>query len=608
VIDFAMLREPVRATRQLGAADYARIARELKAAGSVEGLQSLRLGVLSSSSMQFVEPPLVVEGALRRLHLCTYFGPFGQFEQQVSNGDSALHAFAPHAVLLFMRPEDLDPDFVHRYHSGDRARSVLQATIDRLAGCVEAFRQISSAPVLVANFATPWILPLGPFDASVGNSLTYALAEANRDLHTRLAAYPDCVVWDYAGLVRESGAAGWCDPRMWALARVPVASDRQPALARHLARCLAGLAFPPAKCLVLDLDNTLWGGVIGDDGLEGIQLGDDYPGNVFKAFQRAVLGLADRGVLLAVVSKNYPAVVEQALREHPEMLIRPEHLSAIRVNWSPKSENLREIAAELNIGVDALVHFDDSPVERAEIAANVPEVRLVDVPADPLGYERALHDCGYFDTTTISQEDRQRVEMYRAQNARNDVRASARTVEEFLTGLEMVAETGSVDQTNLGRVAQLVGKTNQFNLTTRRHSQADISRMCSDPDYATVYVRLHDRFGDLGLIGVGLVACQGPDAIIDTLVMSCRAMGRQVEVALVWELAEIARSRGCRKLIGDYFTTPRNGIVSDLYSTLGFSRLGPLENGGERFVLDLAESRVEWPASIRRSVPLSNPR
>lgn len=587
-------------SRGLSAAEYARIAREISSMADSSPLKTLRLSVLSSCSMQFMQPALVVEGARRGLHVKAYYGPFGQFEQVLSDPGSELHAFDSHALLLFMRPEDLDPDFIHRYAANDRGRDILQSTIDRLIASVDSFRQRSNAPVLVANFATPAHLPLGPFDANATDSLTHALAEANLALGKALSRYASAIIWDYAGLVRDSGGSSWTDPRMWAIARVPVASDRQPVLARHLARSLAALTFTPAKCLVLDLDNTLWGGVIGDDGVEGIKLGDDYPGNVFKSFQRAILGLADRGILLAVVSKNYPAVVEEALRTHPEMLIRPESISAMRVNWLPKSQNLREIAAELNIGIDALVMFDDNPVERAEIAANAPEVRVVDAPADPLGYERALYECGWFDTVSVSQEDRQRVQMYRTERAREEIRSSATSVEEFLTSLEMIAETGPVDSVNIARVAQLIGKTNQFNLTTRRHSQADVARMAADAGYEVVYTRLADRFGDLGLIAVAIVDYRGEEAIIDTLVMSCRVMGRQVENSLLAEVAELARGQGCTKLIGEYLPTARNGMVADLYEKLGFVKTETLGEDGARFLLDLTQTALPWPAPIRR--------
>jgi FkbH-like protein len=272
----------------------------------------------------------------------------------------------------------------------------------------------------------------------------------------------------------------------------------------------------------------------------------------------------------------------------------------MRVNWNPKSQNLREVAHELNIGLDALVHFDDNPMERAEIAANAPQVQLVDVPTDPLGYERALHECGFFDAVAISAEDRQRVRMYREDRARDAIRVSAANVQDYLTGLDMVAEVGVVTEPNLGRVSQLIAKTNQFNLTTRRHTQAEIGRMCSDPGYAVLYIRLRDRFGDLGLIGTGLLALSESEAVIDSLVMSCRAMGRQVEVAMLAELADMARSRGCRTLVGEYRPTARNGVVADLYPQLGFEKQAE-DGAGARYQLDLSRSRVEWPSVIRRT-------
>jgi FkbH-like protein len=225
---------------------------------------------------------------------------------------------------------------------------------------------------------------------------------------------------------------------------------------------------------------------------------------------------------------------------------------------------------------------------------------LIEVPADPIGYERALHECGLFDTVALSAEDRQRVQMYREERARDAVRASAGNVEDYLAGLEMVAEVGAVTETNLGRVAQLVAKTNQFNLTTRRHSQVDIARMCSDPGFATLYVRVRDRFGDLGLIATGVLAFSGESAVIDSLVMSCRAMGRQIEVALLAELVDIARARGCRSLVGEYRQTSRNGIVAQLYPQLGFVKQGE-DAESTRYLLDLSRTTVEWPAMIRRS-------
>jgi len=602
-IDLQALRQGA-AQRTLTVADYVRLGRELAHTESVDGLRPLKVGILSTCTLSFVDAYLRVEGAARGLGLHTYFGPFGQIEQQVADPTSTLFEFAPDVVVIMLRPEDIDPDVVARHH-GSGTSAVIEAAVDRAVQAASQLRKHSQASVLVANFPAPSHPPLGPFDANSSSSLAQALARAGESLRSKLSAVPGCVVWDYAGLVQAHGSLAWSDPRLWALGRIPVAARNQPALAGHLARTLHSLVRPSAKCLVLDLDNTLWGGVIGDDGIEGIKLGDDYPGNVFKNFQRAVLGLADRGILLAVVSKNDADVAEHAIKHHPEMLIRMEHLSASRINWNPKSRNLVEIAKELNIGVDALVCFDDNPVERAEIAAHAPDVLLVDVPADPVGYERALHECGYFDTAVLSDEDRQRVDMYRQERARDLMRDAAGSVEDFLGGLDMVAEVGPVDERNLARVAQLVGKTNQFNLTTRRHSQADIARMASSPAHAVRYLRLRDRFGDLGLIAVGIVEFNGSEARIDSFVMSCRAMGRKAEVALASELASAAHLRGCTTMVGEYLPTARNGIVAELYPSLGF-RAEPLQGNGARFRIGLDGAGVQWPDAIRRETASTN--
>jgi FkbH-like protein len=459
-------------------------------------------------------------------------------------------------------------------------------------------RAHASATVLVGNFAPPSMLPLGPFDAGQVGGLTHELARANANLAARIASHPGTLVWDYSGLVQHAGSGRWTDRRLWALGRIAVASENQPLLATHLTRTLAGVVRKPAKCLVLDLDNTVWGGVIGDDGLAGIQLGDDYPGSVFKSFQRSILALADRGILLAVVSKNDHQVAEQAFREHPEMLIRWEHISAARINWAPKSGNLRAIAEELNIGSDALVFFDDNPVERAEVRANAPEVCVIEAPTDPLGYERALYDSGVFDQTGVSEEDLARTGMYRQDKERQALAGRHENVGDFLKSLEMEAEIGTADELTLGRIAQLVGKTNQFNLTTRRHGQADLAARAADPGQLVAWLRLRDRFGDQGLVCVAVALVEGGAARLDTFLMSCRVMNRKVEHTLMAYIANWAKGKGCTRLVGEYFPTPKNGMVSEFYPCLGFAPAGTVDGGGQRYTFDLTSATIDWPEVI----------
>ncbi len=587
-------------------ADYLQLARDIRAADGIPGLQDVRVAFLSSFSLQFIEPFLTVEAARHNLRITSFYAPFGQFEQVLADPEGRLYDFSPDAFVLVMRPEDIDPDAMIRYHAAGgnrRFEHLVDAVVDRLADCVRFIRRHSTAPVLVANFAVPDPLPLGIFDANASRSVARSLAEGNERLYQRVAEMSDVVIWDYAGLVRSVGTERWADRRLWALGRIAVAISNQPVLASHLTRTLCGVWRTPAKCLILDLDNTLWGGVIGDDGIEGIQLGDDYPGSVYKSFQRRVLSLQDRGILLAIASKNDEEVVREVFDRHPDMLIRWDDLSAVRINWRPKSDNIREIAEELNIGRDSLVLFDDNPVERAEVRANLPEVHVIEVPSDPLRYEEALISTYAFDSVRLSAEDTARARLYSEERQRRTFRRKVQSVEEFLQSLDMVAEVERVGPATLARAAQLVAKTNQFNLTTRRHSQAQIEAMCADPNHVVCYLRLRDRFGDMGLVAVSILIKEGSDGFIDTFVMSCRIMNRRAERALVSYLADEARRAGCRRLVGEYRPTRKNAIVRSFYPELGFESDGVVDDGGQRFTLDLLNDTVEWPAIIGRVPP-----
>jgi FkbH-like protein len=590
----------------LTAADYHRLSRSLPE--DAQGRIPFRLAFLGSYTASFLKPFIIVEAARRGYAAALYFGAFGQLEQEIVDAAGTLWSFAPDAVVIAMRPEDVDIEAVERFHAsgGSRFAALANSLLQRIEQCARVARQRLKGPVLVANFAPPAVVPLGPFDAAVPGSLTHAINEMNARLASLVATIPGVFVWDYAGLVRARGTERWTDPRTWLLARAAVAAENQPAFAAHLVRTMVATLRSPSKCLVLDLDNTLWGGVLGDDGPSGIQLGDDYPGSAFKQFQRAVLGYMDRGVLLAVASKNNHDVVEETLRSHPEMVLRWDDFACVKANWRSKSENLRAIASELNIGVDSLVLFDDNPVERAEVGAALPEVGLVEVPIDPAGYIAALHSCEFFDQPSLQAEDRDRAAMYRLERDRRSLEETAKSPEEFLRSLDMQAEVGIAGEQTIGRIAQLIGKTNQFNLTTRRHTHAEVAAMAGDPRHIVAWLRLRDRFGDQGLVVVGIVRCEAPAAEIDTFLMSCRVMNRGVEQAFMAYLIEQARARGCSRITGVYLPTAKNHMVTEFYPELGFTADGQSEGGGRRFLLDLNARSVDWPDFIgrRESVPI----
>ncbi len=557
--------------------------------------------MLSTFTAELLRPFVIVECQRLNCPVRPWFGPFGQLEQLVLDERSALWQHAPDVLWIALRLEDVDRHLIHESHvlGLDETRRRLDAIRARLVGLAQAARVKHRASILVSNLAPVAGHDINPFDANDPDGFVHLLAECNRQLARELAQIPDAHVFDYAGTVAASGARRWTDPKLWYTARAACGSEGMVALARNLARAIAALVRPAAKCLVLDLDNTLWGGVLGDDGPHGVKLGDDYPGNVFKDFQAALLGLRRRGFLLAIASKNDAQTVLDMLDTHPEMLLKREHFACIVANWDPKPEGLREIAKALNIGLDSLVFIDDNPVERAAVRAELPMVHVVELPSDPLGYLAALGEVAVLDRPRLLEEDRQRATMVASDSLRKQVEQQATSVEEFLLGLEMTAQVGRCDAGTLDRIHQLIQKTNQFNLTTRRHNVDDLRQFMESPQAEVAWLRLADRYGDLGLVCVGIIDRLDDEAcVIDTLLMSCRVMGRHVEDAFLSYLAELARSLGAKRLRGVFRATQKNSPVKDFYAEHGF-----VESGGNEerlYEAELSEHAFAWPEAIRR--------
>jgi FkbH-like protein len=393
--------------------------------------------------------------------------------------------------------------------------------------------------------------------------------------------------------VAGAGSANWTDPRLWALSRTPIAQANQPAFAQHLARSLRGVLRPAAKCLVLDLDNTIWGGVIGDDGIGGIHLGQEHPGRAFKEFQRAALGLRDRGILLAISSKNDQQTVVDAFEKHTEMVLKMSDFAATRINWNPKSKNLREIAKELNIGIDSLVFFDDNPVERAEVMESAPEVQVVNVPTDPALYVKALCEFPGFDIPRLTAEDRIRAASYQAEKEREKDEEAHGGSADFLPSLKMKVEIGPWNDVTAQRIAQLVIKTNQFNTTTRRLSEAELAALHTS-GLGVYWLRLADKYGDMGLIAVGILTKEGTDAIVHGFILSCRAANRGMEQAMIAYLGKKAKAAGCKRLVGEFIPSAKNSPVVDMYPKLGFTKESEKDNL-TRYVRELGKDDLVIP-------------
>ncbi len=399
----------------------------------------------------------------------------------------------------------------------------------------------------------------------------------------------------FADLEQISGVMGrerFYDLRRYFWTKQPFSEAGTVRLSEHLWAGIRAMLSGPKKVLVLDLDNTLWGGVVGETGALGVGLGEGPDGEAFRAFQKHVKALSKRGVVLAVCSKNNPADARGPFQENPAMILSLDDLAHLEASWEPKSQGLKRIAKTLQLGLDSFVFFDDNPAEREQIRQALPEVEVVEA-SDPSEYIRDLERGLLFETVGLTDEDRQRGEQYRAENQRRSSASSFDSLDDYLTSLDMVGDVRPIDDADFERVVQLIGKTNQFNLTTRRHSAEQVRRMLAHPATIGLTLRMVDRFGDYGLVSVILAVEEDsrPESLqIDTWLMSCRVISRTAEEFFFNALLEEARRRGVRRLIGHYIPTAKNGLVKDLYDRLGFQRAVNGSNGTQAYELDLEQA------------------
>ncbi|WP_181020087.1 HAD-IIIC family phosphatase [Nitrosospira multiformis] len=410
---------------------------------------------------------------------------------------------------------------------------------------------------------------------------------------------PRFCIMDWDRLAHRIGEAEAMDYRYWYISKAPFKRSFLDALARELTKVVLALKGHTKKCLVLDCDNTLWGGVVGEDGIEGIHLdGHDYPGRAYYDFQKTVLQLAERGVLITLCSKNNEQDVLDVLDKHPWSLLKRNHLSGFRINWDDKAANLVELAKELNLGLDAFVFVDDNRRELELIRQVLPQVTTLQVPDRLYEYPALLQRDGLFDTLITSQEDKLRTSLYQTEAQRKAERNQHPDLESYLLSLQLVVNIQVATDREAMRVVQLTQKTNQFNLTTRRYSDHDIARFRSSKDACVYTLSASDRFGSLGLVGVFIVQRRQETAVVDSLLMSCRALGRRLEIAFVLEcMRRVVADWGILAWEAEYLSTAKNSQVADFWSTLGFALLEQAE-GYRRYRLQAAMPEIDPPSFI----------
>ncbi|HUI79466.1 MAG TPA: HAD-IIIC family phosphatase [Bryobacteraceae bacterium] len=566
---------------------YSRLRDQLK-------LASHRCAILRSFTVEPIVPILKACAFRWGIDLDIHVGEFNAYAQELLDGSSRLYAFHPDSVILAVRTHDLAPEL----EQGASYAEVVDRVTGQYAGWIRAFRGNSTASLIVHTLERPAITTQGVYDSQLMDNQANAIEQINRNLRKLAAEHRGIYFLDYDALVARHGREHWGDERKWLSVRLPVAAANLIYMAQEWMKFLAPLAGRQAKCVAVDLDNTLWGGVIGEDGMAGIQLGPEYPGAAYQAMQRALLDLSRRGILLAVSSKNNPQDAWEVLRDHPGMLLEPEDFTAMRTNWNDKAQSLREIAAELNIGLDAMAFVDDNPLERQQVREQLPEVMVVELPSDPLQYARSVRDCPVFERLTLSDEDRQRGTYYAAERERQALEQSAPTREDFYRSLAQEAEIAPVNALTLARVAQLTQKTNQFNLTTRRYTEQQIAELARRPGWRLLSIQVRDRYADNGLVGVAITCDRGAVCEIDTFLLSCRVIGRTIETALIASLAEEARARGARRLDGWFLPTKKNAPAKDFFAQHRFQLISESAEG-QHWGLDLTSAEPRVPQWVR---------
>lgn len=562
---------------------------------SLHPLTPFRLAVLSNSTIDMIVPALKASAVRHGIELEVIQPSFDQVAQEALTPNSKVNSSKPDAVLFALDYRALPL----KLSLGDpvAAAATVQGVLGYLQTLRDGIKTNSNALCIFQNFAPPVETLFGSLDRALQGNLRSLIDGINRELAAWVLSSGD-VLLDIAGLAETVGLASWHNLQLWNLGKFAFSDEFIPLYGDYVARTVASIRGKSRKVLVLDLDNTVWGGVIGDDGLDGIAIAQgDARGEAHLSVQRLALDLRKRGIVLAVSSKNTDSVAREPFEKHPEMLLKLDHIAVFQANWNDKATNIQTIAEELSLGLDSIVFLDDNPVERGLVRKLLPQVAVPELPEDPAWYARTLAAAGYFEAVAFANEDLARAGFYQDNAKRVTLQKQVGGVDAYLASLDMTITFQPFDATGRARIVQLINKSNQYNLTTRRYTDPEILEAEEDPTVFTLQVRLADIFGDNGMISV--VLCRTAETQVwevDTWLMSCRVLGRKVEHMVLREILHHAREAGVGTLRGVYKPSGRNDLVIDHYAKLGFSK-----------VREEADGTTEWELQVEEANPESAP-
>lgn len=561
----------------------------------LHSLRPLNIFVLRSYTAETMQPILQLRLILEGYNPTFFWGDFNQFVQEIFDESSRLYSCAPDLILWLIRIEELLPRFIDNYGviSADVWSKEFKNLGDQFANLIDVLSKKTSAQILLQNLDTT--LPYwGIYDAQNSFGQKSFVQEFNRELSSIVANYPNIFIWDFAEFAAVEGKSNLYDAKQLYTTANPFKQTAYILIANDLMRYVVSIFGKIKKCIVLDLDNTLWGGVIGEDGMEGIALGHDYPGNCYVALQKELLKLYNRGIILAINSKNNESDAFAAIDEHPYMVLKRQHFAAYQINWNDKVSNLKMLAQELNIGLDSMIFIDDNVVECELVKQHIPDCTVIQVPQEPYLIPKIVLTMPYIENIRLTKEDKEKGVMYQAQVARKKLQRTTTDLVAFLNSLDMQIEIKAANNFSIPRISQLTQKTNQLNMTTRRYTEADILAFSNSSEVKVFSIAVKDRFGDNGIVGVLILRFFAQRCTIDSFLLSCRVVERTIEQSMLAFAAEYAQKNGATTMVGEFFPSAKNVLAQDIYIKLGMTKID--EN---TFTVDLAEKTLAYSPHIK---------
>ena len=578
--------------------EYTSIKKNMKTKDTNQ-FKKMKIAVLSSSTIKGIKEALFIKCYKLRIIPEILIGGYNQYNQEILDDNSQLYKFKPNLVILFIDTKSLLGNVFFDYYqlSEEKKDNLFGVIINQIKLLVDKILHNLNCKIVLHNFEVPINSPLGIIDNKQRLGFIEFVKDINSEISRQFKENNQIFVFDYDAFCSKCGKENILDYKMYYLGDIKIRFKYIPRLCEEYISYIKPLLALTKKCIVLDLDNTLWGGVVGEDGFEGIKLGPTPEGRPFLEFQRYLLSLFNIGIILSINSSNNPEDALSVLRTHPHMILKENHFASIKINWDSKISNMKKISEEINIGLDSLVFFDDDKLNREIIRTALPEVKVVDLPDDPSLYLKTLMELNDFNSYQFSEEDKKRGQMYADERKRQELNETIMDITEYLKALNMVVTIEKANSFNIPRISQLTQKTNQFNMTTKRYLEEDIKKFANSNKYLVYSARIEDKFGDNGIVGVVIVKREEKKWIIDSFLLSCRVIGRRVEETILVYILEEAKKERVNTLIGEFISTKKNIPAKEFYKKIGFELIEE-KNGRQLWEFPI-EKEYKYPEFIR---------